>query len=181
MFWFLWWRKFKCPHTQIGGTQADTHTWNMLFILVSEYLLLILHVSYIYQKFKIIRKSNSWLEILFWISIQLWNDTIWINYMMQIGLCNASHAASVPSIYLSKHFSLITPWKSIYILENNPVVTQNQCIEGPSPSLGWDNYEMVKIHWQNLKILLSGTTGLISTKLGTKHHSRTNEGQNMLF
>ena len=41
--------------------------------------------------------------------------------------------------------------------------------EGPCPSPRGDNYEIVKIHWRNLKIFLSRTTGPISTQLGTKH------------
>ena len=32
-----------------------------------------------------------------------------------------------------------------------------------------DNYEIAKIHWWNLKIFFSRTTGPISTKLGTMH------------
>ena len=32
-----------------------------------------------------------------------------------------------------------------------------------------DNYKIVIIHWRNLKISSFRTTGLISTKLGTKH------------
>ena len=32
-----------------------------------------------------------------------------------------------------------------------------------------DSYEILKIHWQNLKIFSSTTIGPISTKLGTKH------------
>ena len=32
-----------------------------------------------------------------------------------------------------------------------------------------DNYKIAKKHWQILKIFFSKTTGLISTKLGTKH------------
>ena len=42
--------------------------------------------------------------------------------------------------------------------------------EGPRPFPRGDNYEIVKIHWQNLKIFFSRTTGPILTKLGTKHH-----------
>ena len=41
--------------------------------------------------------------------------------------------------------------------------------EGPRPFPRGDDYELVKIHWYNLKIFFSRTTGLISTKLGTKH------------
>ena len=41
--------------------------------------------------------------------------------------------------------------------------------EGPRPFPRGDNYEIVKIHWQNLKIFFSRTTGSISSKLGTKH------------
>ena len=42
--------------------------------------------------------------------------------------------------------------------------------ERPRPFPRGDNYEKVKIHsLPNLKIFLSRTTGLISTKLGTKH------------
>ena len=38
--------------------------------------------------------------------------------------------------------------------------------EGPCPFPRGDNYEKVKIHWRNLKIFFSRTTGPISTKLG---------------
>ena len=41
--------------------------------------------------------------------------------------------------------------------------------EGPCPFSRGDNYEIVKIHWRNLKIFFSRTTEPISTKLGTKH------------
>ena len=41
--------------------------------------------------------------------------------------------------------------------------------EGPHPFPRGDNYEIVKIHYRNLKILVSKTTGSISTKIGTKH------------
>ena len=40
--------------------------------------------------------------------------------------------------------------------------------EGPHLYPRGDNYEIAKIHWQNLKIF-SRTTGTVSTKLGTKH------------
>ena len=42
-------------------------------------------------------------------------------------------------------------------------------IDGPCPFPWGDNYEIVKIHWWNLKILFSRTTWPISTKFGTKH------------
>ena len=41
--------------------------------------------------------------------------------------------------------------------------------DGPHPLPRGDNYEIAKIHWRNLKIFFSRTTGLISTKFGTKH------------
>ena len=41
--------------------------------------------------------------------------------------------------------------------------------EGLRPFPRGDNYEIVKIHWQNLKIFFSRTAGPISTKLGTNH------------
>ena len=41
--------------------------------------------------------------------------------------------------------------------------------ERPLPFPRGDNYEIVKIHWRNLKIVFSRTTGPISTKLGTMH------------
>ena len=41
--------------------------------------------------------------------------------------------------------------------------------EGPLSFPRGDNYELAKIHWPNFKIFFSNTTGLISTKLGTKH------------
>ena len=41
--------------------------------------------------------------------------------------------------------------------------------KGPCSFSRGDNYKMLKIHWQNLKIIFSRTTELISTKLGTKH------------
>ena len=41
--------------------------------------------------------------------------------------------------------------------------------EGPRPFPRGDNYEIVKIHWRNLKIFFSRTTKPISNKLGTKH------------
>ena len=51
--------------------------------------------------------------------------------------------------------------------------------EGPYPFPRGDNYEIVKIHWRNSKIFFSRTTGLISTKLGTKHPLV--EGDSSLF
>ena len=41
--------------------------------------------------------------------------------------------------------------------------------EGPCPFPMGDNYEIVKIHWRNLKIFFSRTIGPISTNLGTKY------------
>ena len=41
--------------------------------------------------------------------------------------------------------------------------------KGPPSFPRGDNYEIAKIHWQNLKIFLSRTTGPILTKFGTKH------------
>ena len=41
--------------------------------------------------------------------------------------------------------------------------------EGPSPFPRGENYEITKIHCQNLKIFFWRTTGPISTKLSTKH------------
>ena len=41
--------------------------------------------------------------------------------------------------------------------------------EGPCPFQGGDNFEIAKILWRNLKIFFSWPTGLISTKLQTKH------------
>ena len=41
-------------------------------------------------------------------------------------------------------------------------------INGPCPFPRWNNYEIAKICWQNLKIF-SRTTGPISTKFGTVH------------
>ena len=41
--------------------------------------------------------------------------------------------------------------------------------EGSCPFPRADNYGIAKIHWYNLKILFSRTSGPISTKLGTKH------------
>ena len=53
------------------------------------------------------------------------------------------------------------PWaKGIQVVCSN---------EGSRPFPSGDNYEIVKIHWRNLKIFFSRTTGPISIKLGTKH------------
>ena len=58
--------------------------------------------------------------------------------------------------------------------------------EGPRPFPRGDNCEIVKIHWQNLKMFFSRTTGPISTKLCTKHpwgkliQVCSNEGQPLL-
>ena len=41
--------------------------------------------------------------------------------------------------------------------------------EGPRPSPRGDNSKNVKFYWKKLKIFLSRTTGLISSKLGTNH------------
>ena len=41
--------------------------------------------------------------------------------------------------------------------------------EGPCPFPRRDDYEIVKIHWWNLHIFYSRTTGSFSTKLSTKH------------
>ena len=52
------------------------------------------------------------------------------------------------------------PWvKEIQVYSN----------EEPCPFPRGDNYEKAKIHWWNLKIFFYRTTGLISSKLGTKH------------
>ena len=52
------------------------------------------------------------------------------------------------------------PWvKEIQVCSN----------EGSHPFPREDNYEIAKMHWQNLKIFFSRTTGLILTKLGIKH------------
>ena len=41
--------------------------------------------------------------------------------------------------------------------------------EGPHPFPRYDNYEIVKIHWRNLKIFFFRTTWPISTNFSTKH------------
>ena len=41
--------------------------------------------------------------------------------------------------------------------------------KGPGTFQRADNYEIVKVHWWNLKIFLSGTIGPISKKPDTKH------------
>ena len=41
--------------------------------------------------------------------------------------------------------------------------------QGTCPFPGGDSYEIVKIHWWNLKIVFPRTTWPILTKLGTKH------------
>ena len=52
------------------------------------------------------------------------------------------------------------PWvKGIQVCSN----------EGPRPSQRGDNWEMIKLNWQLLKIFFSKTTGPSSTKLGTKY------------
>ena len=52
------------------------------------------------------------------------------------------------------------PWvKGIQVCSN----------EGPHLFPRGHNYEIVKIHWRNLKIFFSRTTGPISTQFGTKH------------
>ena len=45
---------------------------------------------------------------------------------------------------------------------------QNFKNKGSRPFIKGGYYEMAKIHWRNLKILFSRSTGPISTKLGTK-------------
>ena len=42
---FMMVEKFKCPRTRIFGTILTPCIWNMLFILVLKYVLLILHVT----------------------------------------------------------------------------------------------------------------------------------------
>ena len=42
-------------------------------------------------------------------------------------------------------------------------------MKGPALFPRGDNYEIVKIHWQNLKIFFCRTTEPILTKFGTKH------------
>ena len=61
---------------------------------------------------------------------------------------------------ISTKFSTKHPWvKGIQVCSN----------EGPHPFPRGDNCEIVKIHWQYLKIFFSRTTEPFSTKLGTKH------------
>ena len=50
-------------------------------------------------------------------------------------------------------------------VKGNPVCTN----ERPHAFPRGDKHEKGKIHWRNLKIFISRTTGPISTKLGTKH------------
>ena len=61
---------------------------------------------------------------------------------------------------ISTKLGTMHPWvKEIQVYSN----------EEPCPFPRGDNYEKAKIHWWNLKIFFYRTTGLISTKLGTKH------------
>ena len=70
-------------------------------------------------------------------------------------------------IFFSRTMGLISiklgtkyPWvKGIQVCSN----------EGPRSFPRGNNYEVVKIHWQNLKIFFSRTTEPISNKFGTKH------------
>ena len=58
------------------------------------------------------------------------------------------------------HIVTMHPWvKGIQVCSN----------EGPRPFPRGDDYKLAKIHWRNLKIVISRTTEPISTKLGTKH------------
>ena len=54
--------------------------------------------------------------------------------------------------------------------------------KGPCPFPRGDNYEIAKIHWQNLKIFSSRTTVPISTKLQLQNHKASfGEGDSSLF
>ena len=84
-------------------------------------------------------------------------------------------------VCLSVHLSVI--FSHVYLLLQNHWANFNQ--NWHKVSLGeenscffkWnmknfskgDNYEILKIHWRNLKIIFSRTTGPISTKFGTMH------------
>ena len=70
------------------------------------------------------------------------------------------------------HFHLQNHWANFnQTLHMHPWLKGIQfCLnEKPRPFLRGDNQEIVKIHWRNLKIFFSRTTGPISTKLGTKY------------
>ena len=61
---------------------------------------------------------------------------------------------------ISPKLSAKHPWvKGFHICSN----------KGPRPFQRGDNYQIAKIHWQNLKICCCRITGPISTKLGIKH------------
>ena len=72
---------------------------------------------------------------------------------------------------------LVCPFQPLLIFANFLNRTKHPWLKGISSLFKWrprpfprgDNYEIVKIHWRNLKIFFSRTTGPISTKLGTKH------------
>ena len=67
---------------------------------------------------------------------------------------------SITTKPISTKLSTKHPWmKGIQVCSN----------EGPCPFPKGDNYEIVKIHWWNVKVFFSRTTGPISTKLCTKH------------
>ena len=69
------------------------------------------------------------------------------------------------------HFLLQNHWANFNQYTKHPWEKGIQVCsnEGHRPFPRGDNYEIVKIHWWNLKIFFSRTTGPISTKLGIKH------------
>ena len=85
--------------------------------------------------------------------------------------------SSMASLLLSKYFYIFifflrtTGPISIKLGTKHPWVQGIKVCsnEGPCPFPRGDNYEIVKIHWRNLKIVFSRTTGPISTRIGTMH------------
>ena len=94
-----------------------------------------------------------------------------LNFFSHLSSICQSVRLSVHSLTFHIFISRTTGSISMKLGTKHPLMKGIQVCsnEGPRPSPRWDNYEIAKIHFQNLKIFFSRTIWPISTKLGTKH------------
>ena len=89
-------------------------------------------------------------------------SVIWRHHHYRQRAANVDLTCFVPTRFDEDHS--LTSWHKVSLGKGIQVCSN----EGPPPSQRGDNWEIIKINWQLLKIFFYRTTGPISTKLGTK-------------
>ena len=86
-----------------------------------------------------------------------------------IGQMNGNEISLKTRNVFLAHLSWKPKWA--FLIVRRPSVGIHVCSnDGPHSFPRWENHEIAKLHWLNLKTFFSKTTRAISTKRGTKHH-----------